>query len=232
MRTTNKIGFLFLINAHPHVICLHVWEGRFYLGVRMLWHTWTVQHLHRAVRVQCSALVRCSGRGALAQPLGNAAPGPAHVLPTLTQHAGEPCGVRGSPASRGKAWPAAPAAAGRLSPPAQYHSRQRPPGWGSAELPSGPGAARRGSACGAVLGPDGAGARGPSRALPAGPAALSAATPALRPAPSSALPPSSGRPCPSPLFSPKANGDEMQRVGPGRTRRGRSVRPQSPPLAR
>lgn len=40
MRTTNKIGFLFLINAHPHVICLHVWEGRFYLGVRM-----TLAHL-------------------------------------------------------------------------------------------------------------------------------------------------------------------------------------------
>lgn len=31
-------------------ICLHVREGQFCLGVRVLWHTWTVLHLRGAVQ--------------------------------------------------------------------------------------------------------------------------------------------------------------------------------------
>lgn len=194
-------------------------------------------------RVHCSAppLVRCPGRGALglAQPFGNAAPAPAHVLPMLAMPVSRALS-RGSPASRGSAWPAAPAAAGRLSPPAKHRSRQRLPGSGMAGAAVGSGAVREG--------PRPRGRARPRWRRSPRPLVCGAARPCRPPAPGivrrdprpaarpvqrrPSLPPSSGRPCPSPLFSPKANGDEMQRVGPGRARRGRSVRPQSPPLGR
>lgn len=189
----------------------------------MLWHTQTVLHLPRAA--QGPALSVSPGPGlragalALAQPFGNIAPGPGHVLPVLAVPV-NPAGPGGMARLEGSARP--PKYRGpkcRLG--ARRSCRRLSVLFGRSRVP------------GAVLGPDGAGARGPS----CGPAAPRIVRrdppPCARPVqPRPSLPPSSGRPCPSPLFSPKANGDEMPRVGPGRARRGRSVRPQSPPPAR
>lgn len=220
-----KFGFLFLTNAHPQVkVCVcgkasFIWVWGCY-GTPGQCCTCPGQ-----CQAQCPAppLVRCSG---LCTALRyRRAASSARVADA--RHAGEPCGVPGDPGVPGEGMAGTPAAAGRLSPPAKYHS-----------LPGGRRSCRR------VPVPFGRGRAGPrwcrsprplvrpARPPPAPPHCPPRPPPCGPPRPAPALPPSSGQPCPSPLFSPKANGDEMPRVGPGRARRGRSVHPQSPPLAR
>lgn len=147
-------------------------------------------------------------------------------------------GVLRSPVSRGKAWPAAPAL---LGPPPLLAALE----WGLSRWEAAVGCRRwlrlrlqgsweraRPRPHLAQMVPDPPAPRARTQRV------LATSTPwgivhRGPPRPATSLPPPPpARPCPSPLSSPKANGEEMQKVGPGRARRGRSVRPLSPPLAR